>query len=331
MAKAKFRMVHTSFWNDPHVSEEMTVEDKYFFLYLLTNEHTTQIGIYGITKKQMAFELGYSAETVNALIYRFEDHHKLIKYNPETREIAIKNWGKYNLNRGGKPVMDCVRSELKQVKDQSLIDYVAEKVENASLKALYDTYHDTYDDTSTIRGQEEEKEKEEEKEEEEEEKEEKEEQEEKEAPASAPPQQVATDHHNPYQFYQMNGFGVLSSITQHKIDAWINDLTEEMVVYAMQIAIENNKVSWSYTEAILKGWAQRNIKTIDAAEAHQAQFKAQQLQKQGNRSFGNQRTENIPDWYGQHKAEQQQKPKANNEPIDFEAERAKVLAKLGGA
>lgn len=52
MAKAKFRMVHTSFWNDPTVSEEMTPEDKYFFLYLLTNEHTTQIGIYGISKNK---------------------------------------------------------------------------------------------------------------------------------------------------------------------------------------------------------------------------------------------------------------------------------------
>lgn len=162
---AKFRMVHTEFWNDPTVIEEMTPEDKYFFLYLLTNPNTTQIGIYQITKKQMAFDMGYSMETINSLLDRFINHHKLIKYNSETREIAIKNWGKYNLNRGGKPVIDCVTSELKDVKDVTFIEYVGNNVKNNSIKGLYDTYHDTYHDTSTTSGQEEEKEEEEKEEE----------------------------------------------------------------------------------------------------------------------------------------------------------------------
>ncbi|TDX98059.1 UNVERIFIED_CONTAM: hypothetical protein BJ099_11886 [Lysinibacillus xylanilyticus] len=177
---AKFRYVYTTFWNDPRVVEEMTAEDKYFFLYLLTNESTTQIGIYQITKKQIAFDMGYSMESVGALLQRFRDHHKLIKYNEETREIAIKNWGKYNLNRGGKPILDCVKSELKEVKDTSLIQWVGEGVSNDSVRNVYESYyvtsHDTYNvtqeneessndagsyDTSTISGQ---KEKEEEKE-----------------------------------------------------------------------------------------------------------------------------------------------------------------------
>src|SRR5690625_2734379 len=145
---AKFRMVHTEFWNDPTVIEEMTPEDKYFFLYLLTNPNTKQIGIYQITKKQMAFDMGYSMETINSLLDRFVNHHKLIRYNDETRELAIKNWGKYNLRRGGKPMLDCVTSELSDVKDISLIHYVSNGVENSSIKALYDTYSDTCNDTS---------------------------------------------------------------------------------------------------------------------------------------------------------------------------------------
>ncbi|WP_267909764.1 hypothetical protein [Staphylococcus haemolyticus] len=40
---AKYRHVQTSFWSDARVSEEMTPEDKYFYLYLMTNEHTNQI------------------------------------------------------------------------------------------------------------------------------------------------------------------------------------------------------------------------------------------------------------------------------------------------
>lgn len=141
---AKFRMVHTEFWNDAMTIEEMTPEDKYFFLYILTNPNTKQIGIYQITKKQMAFDMGYSMETINSLLDRFLNQHNLVKYNEKTREIAIRNWGKYNLNRGGKPMIDCVVSELREVKDLSLIDYVGESVGNAKIKELYDT--------STIRG-----------------------------------------------------------------------------------------------------------------------------------------------------------------------------------
>lgn len=162
-------MVHTEFWNDPKVIEEMTPEDKYFFLYLLTNPNTTQTGIYQITKKQMAFDMGYSMETINSLLDRFLNHHEIITYNEETREIAIKNWGKYNLKRGGKPMIDCVVKELENVKDKGLIGYVGQNVSNENIKEIYDTYHDTcndtYNDTSTIRGQYKEEDKEEYKEE----------------------------------------------------------------------------------------------------------------------------------------------------------------------
>ncbi len=116
---AKFRMINIGFWDDPKVVEEMTPEDKYLFLYLLTNANTTQIGIYSITKKQMAFDTGYSMEAVNNIFERLIQRHKLMKYNPKTRELAIRNWGKYNFNRGGKPVEDCVMSELSKVKDRS--------------------------------------------------------------------------------------------------------------------------------------------------------------------------------------------------------------------
>ena len=138
---AKYRMVRTEFWKSPIVLEEMTPEDKYFYLYLLTNPHTTQIGIYRITKKEMAFDLGYSIESVHSLMERFEEHHQLIRYNPKTRELAIKNWGKENLQKGGKPVMDCILSELKEVEDHSLIQYVAESIHKEEIRRLYEAFY----------------------------------------------------------------------------------------------------------------------------------------------------------------------------------------------
>jgi DnaD/phage-associated family protein len=135
---------------------------------------------------------------------------------------------------------------------------------------------------------------------------------------------------NPFNFYAQNGFGLtMNNITREKIVAWCNDLSDELVVHAMQIAMERNCVSWSYAEGILKKWHGKGVKTLQDVEALVAQFEAQQSRK--NRSHGNQRTENVPEWFDKRQQEKQQKPPVNNEPIDFEAERAKVLAKLGGA
>ncbi len=131
---SKFRQIQTSFWSDTYIQEEMTAEDKYFYLYLMTNEFTTQIGIYSITKKQMSFDLGYSLESVQALLQRFETYHKLIKYDTETREIILLKWAKNNLNLGGKPVQDLIKKEISQVNNKEFLFLMFENCPENSLK-----------------------------------------------------------------------------------------------------------------------------------------------------------------------------------------------------
>lgn len=131
---AKFRQIQTSFWSNTYIQEEMTAEDKYFYLYLMTNEFTTQIGIYSITKKQMAFDLGYSMESVTALLQRFETYHKLIKYDSETRELILLKWAENNLNIGGKPVQDLIKKEIEQVKNKEFLTLMYSSCPENSLK-----------------------------------------------------------------------------------------------------------------------------------------------------------------------------------------------------
>ena len=131
---AKFRQIQTSFWSNTYIQEEMTSEDKYFYLYLMTNECTTQIGIYPITKKQMAFDLGYSMESVTALLQRFETYHKLIKYDVESREIILLKWAENNLNIGGKPVQDLIKKEIEQVKNKDFLALMYSNCPDNSLK-----------------------------------------------------------------------------------------------------------------------------------------------------------------------------------------------------
>jgi DnaD/phage-associated family protein len=243
---AKYRYVHVEFWQDPKVLEEMTPEDKYFYLYLLTNPSTTQIGVYKITKKQMSFDLGYTIESINSLLERFINVHKVIKYNEKTRELAVIHWGKYNLNKAGKPVLDCIKKELLEVKDKTLLweimNYIPnEIVNNEFSRVVYDTYHDT----STTGGQ---KEKEKEKE-----------------------KEKTTAVANPFDFYQQN-FGVLSPFLADDIGEWIDETSEELVIEAMKIALQNQK-PWRYAAGVLKDWTKHNVRTITDMNAYENSFK----------------------------------------------------------
>lgn len=128
--KAINRVISTSFWDDETVVTEFSPEDKYFYLYLLTNPHTTQLGIYRFVPKVAAFELGYSTEAVIVLLERFENKYNMIRFNKETSEIAIKNYLRHSIMKGGKPVYDCLLKEESLVKDKSLLVYIYNNLSN---------------------------------------------------------------------------------------------------------------------------------------------------------------------------------------------------------
>ena len=124
------RVVDTEFWNDSKVSDLFSAEDKYFMLYLLTNPHTTQLGIYELSVSKAANELGYSKDVVKVLLERFQNKYELIKYNEITSEVAIKNFLRHSIVKGGKPVMDCLLKEEKKIKDKELLTYIFNNLNN---------------------------------------------------------------------------------------------------------------------------------------------------------------------------------------------------------
>lgn len=158
------RVIDTSFWTDDKVMDIFSPEDRYFFLYLMTNPHTTQLGIYAINKKYIALETGYSIESVKVLLDRFQNKYEIIKYSEATSEIAIKNYLRHSIVKGGKPIEDQITAEIKKVQDKSLLKYVHDALVthdnlNASVVnvlSLLDvnvdvnvvSYHESYDDSS---------------------------------------------------------------------------------------------------------------------------------------------------------------------------------------
>lgn len=133
------RIVSTNVWTDSKVVEKFSPEDKLFWVYLLTNPHTTMLGIYELPIKTAAFHLGYSKETIAVLLDRFETSYGLIKRSETTGEIAIKNYLRHSIITGGKPVMDSLMKDESRVKDKTLVQYVFENIESYDPDSINET------------------------------------------------------------------------------------------------------------------------------------------------------------------------------------------------
>lgn len=115
------RIIRTDFWIDSYVMDHYSVEDKYFYIYLLSNPQTSQVGIYSLPRKIISFETGYTPEVITVLLDRFQNKYQEIIYNSKTQEITVLNSLKHSVVKGGKPVIDLIVKELGQVKDSTLI------------------------------------------------------------------------------------------------------------------------------------------------------------------------------------------------------------------
>ena len=67
------------------------------------------------------------------------------------------------------------------------------------------------------------------------------------------------------KFYEDN-INLLTPYTSEVLEDYTKELGSELVIYAMQISIENNKRTISYIKAILNNWSKANIKTLAEAK-----------------------------------------------------------------
>ena len=118
---AIYRNVQLSFWTDSKVSDDFTPEDKYFYLYLMTNPHTNLCGCYELSLTHASFETGYSKDSIIRLLDRMENFHQVIKYSKETKEVLIINWSKYNWTKS----KDFQKPLIKEIESVKNIDFKA--------------------------------------------------------------------------------------------------------------------------------------------------------------------------------------------------------------
>jgi hypothetical protein len=143
----RYRNISTSFWTDSKVDDDFTPEDKYFYLYLLTNPHTNICGCYEISAKQMERETGYNTDTCNRLIDRMVNIHHVIKYSKTTKEVLLLHWGRYNWTKSDK-VVKAVTAVADYIKNKEFKKFVLSLIlQNTETET--DTETETETDTET--------------------------------------------------------------------------------------------------------------------------------------------------------------------------------------
>lgn len=113
-----------SFWTDPKVTDSFSPEDKYFYLYLMTNPHTNLCGCYEISERQIEYETGYAKKVIDKLIQRMCIIHRVIDYSKDTKEVLIVKWHKYNWTKSEKFRVPLLK-EIQDVKNVEFREYLS--------------------------------------------------------------------------------------------------------------------------------------------------------------------------------------------------------------
>ena len=249
---AVYRHIHIDYWQDGFVLD-LTPEEKYFYIYLMTNSKTSQCGIYELPKRIIETETGYNRETVDKLLNRFIDYKKIV-YCEETREVFLMNWIKHNKIVSPK-VKKCVYEELKKIKSMDMVNlffkqcegygYTLDKSEikiNTGMDRVSIPIPEVESNFEYGYG---EKEKEKQKEEE-------------------PTYSVGRFK----KLYEQN-IGLINGI----VAEWLFEISElidyELFKRAIEIATDKGKCNKGYVAGIIKQWLDNNIRSYEDLKAYE--------------------------------------------------------------
>lgn len=125
---AIYRTLYTKFWEDDKILDEMSMEEKFFYIYLLTNPRVKQCGCYEISFQQIFLQTNISKENAKKIIEKFEKELNLIKYSKNTKEILLLNFYKYNWTSSNL-IKTCIEKELNEIKEPEFIKYIKKMLE----------------------------------------------------------------------------------------------------------------------------------------------------------------------------------------------------------
>ena len=76
------------------------------------------------------------------------------------------------------------------------------------------------------------------------------------------------------EYIEKNFGRSLSPIEYEKINSWLSLYQQEIIEYAINIAVLNNKRTFNYVEGILKTWKGKNLESLNQIQEDQRQFES---------------------------------------------------------
>ncbi|WIV95407.1 DnaD domain protein [Bacillus bombysepticus] len=121
-----------------------------------------------------------------------------------------------------------------------------------------------------------------------------------------------------YNFLLVKGIP-LSEIAIQELGEFCDRFGNELVIHAVNKAIDENVPKWRYIRSILSSWEKEKVKTLNDVAALDTRFEmSKKNNKRTGKGFAN-RTEVVPDWLHQQKEikpMQQQSQQVSNEDLE---------------
>jgi hypothetical protein len=118
-----YKQIQEKFWQSDFVLE-LKPEERYFYMYLITNTMTTHCGVYKFNLKLAELETGLTPEVIEKHLSTFESRGKIV-ISKTSKEIMIVNWFKHNF-KSNKKTIASINKELKEVKDKEFLKQLHE-------------------------------------------------------------------------------------------------------------------------------------------------------------------------------------------------------------
>lgn len=290
---AIYRQLHTTFWKDKRVGE-WNKDQKLFFLYLLSNDYTTQCGVYEFNKRYAKFELDMTTEEINKQLDFLVSEGRIV-FNEKTEELMIVNWLKYNSARSPK-VAAVIDKELREVKtlefEREVITKCSEygypiqtekpKENTVSIGYRYsiDTISQPASSPATASEP---------------------------TPASASadnqqaqsaePAATAVTSENMFQAYQQLFGHPFSAAQADDMQRQAADISELVVIEAMRRSALKMR-DYAYATGIMRSWSKKGVKSMSDVDADDNRFELQQQSKKPKNIYQQtpQKVEKMPDW-----------------------------------
>jgi DnaD/phage-associated family protein len=268
---AVYRQIQVSFWTDDFVLD-LTPEEKYFYMYLMTCSKSSQCGIYKLPMKVIEFETGYNVDSVDKLIKRFVTYGKIL-YNYDTKEIMILNWIRYNFINS-RNTITCINKELSKIKSGEFlkrfyevcstssypVDTIFAGIEiegqvSSNMETSFQHIESGLEAASNTLGEEKEEIKEKE-----------------EAEVEIEEEEEDRKFKKVIEAFCQNIHPV-TPLELEKLRDWCSDMEPEAVILAINEAVDSSARSMRYINGVLVSWLELGLNTADKVICYKRDWK----------------------------------------------------------